>query len=896
MVAGAVCIGIPVVGLLLSDAPVAGRAVVAGVLAVALVHPETALLVLAGLVPLGSVIGSLTGMPYSLCEPLVLAFIAGWLARHAARDVEPRANGWRRVFVPALFLGAAVAASSAVWLAAGQPFLASSQFLRETASFLWSDFFADRSRFSPLTDGLVYLEGLGLFAAVIVLCEGRPSLPRAVARMAAAGALGVAALSLNRVATVALRSGDTWRTAWHQVAAIRVSAAFPDYNAAGSYFALFLFLALALAVGAGGVRWRWIFGAMLLVAALWLTGSRAALFAVPICAVATLVMTDGRRPLKPIRLALVIGAVVVAAAAGAVSLSGRDTMRWTMQQALGSRLELGRAGLAMAKDHPVVGVGVGRFKAVSGGYLNPDFRRLTAGENAHNNFLQILAELGLVGFVPFIWLLVVVGSQVRSAVSSGTADALTIGTAGGIAAFLVTCFFGHPLLINEVAHVFWLVLATCFVLANTSLRNTPQGRSATRRRGWLVPLALAVVAATVPVRSQWASAVADLSEATTGLSSTQTDGAGTSFRWLTDASAQFFVPADARLVRVPFRLVSGRPSTGADLAIFLDGRPANRVHLEAGIWTTVAFAMPSRQGARFRRFEIRLDNRELAARSARGKEEYAREGIQMGWPAAHVDAGRRTAAADFNGDGQPDLLWRNATTGENMMWLMDGAEFLSQVTLDTVADVNWYVAGVADINGDGWPDIVWRHAVSGLNPVWFTAGATLVSQALLPSEPDPNWRAVAVADFNADDHPDIVWRHATTGQNVIWHLSGTAFLGQTQLPPAPDPNWLVVAAADFNGDGRPDLAWRNQVTGQNVVWFLEGTTFLSQADLPPVPDAGWRVATARDFNKDGKPDLVWRNQSTGENLVWCLDGTILLGQVRLPPKTPLGWTLAADRR
>src|SRR5437773_7624943 len=35
-------------------------------------------------------------------------------------------------------------------------------------------------------------------------------------------------------------------------------------------------------------------------------------------------------------------------------------------------------------------------------------------------------------------------------------------------------------------------------------------------------------------------------------------------------------------------------------------------------------------------------------------------------PAFHV------ARADFNGDGRADILWRNSSTGENYLWLMNG--------------------------------------------------------------------------------------------------------------------------------------------------------------------------------------------------------------------------------
>ena len=29
-------------------------------------------------------------------------------------------------------------------------------------------------------------------------------------------------------------------------------------------------------------------------------------------------------------------------------------------------------------------------------------------------------------------------------------------------------------------------------------------------------------------------------------------------------------------------------------------------------------------------------------------------------------------AADFDSDGKPDIVWRNSTTGQNVVWYMDG--------------------------------------------------------------------------------------------------------------------------------------------------------------------------------------------------------------------------------
>src|SRR2546421_9935146 len=69
---------------------------------------------------------------------------------------------------------------------------------------------------------------------------------------------------------------------------------------------------------------------------------------------------------------------------------------------------------------------------------------------------------------------------------------------------------------------------------------------------------------------------------------------------------------------------------------------------------------------------------------------------------------------DFDGDGKDDILWRNASTGQNYLYPMDGLAIKStEGYLRTVADQNWQVAGVGDFAGDGKADVPWTSAAPG---------------------------------------------------------------------------------------------------------------------------------------------------------------------------------------
>ena len=46
---------------------------------------------------------------------------------------------------------------------------------------------------------------------------------------------------------------------------------------------------------------------------------------------------------------------------------------------------------------------------------------------------------------------------------------------------------------------------------------------------------------------------------------------------------------------------------------------------------------------------------------------------------------------DLNGDGKPDILWRNYVTGQNAVWLMNGTNFSSSILLPTTSNLNWTI-------------------------------------------------------------------------------------------------------------------------------------------------------------------------------------------------------------
>ena len=209
--------------------------------------------------------------------------------------------------------------------------------------------------------------------------------------------------------------------------------------------------------------------------------------------------------------------------------------------------------------------------------------------------------------------------------------------------------------------------------------------------------------------------------------------------------------------------------------------------------------------------------------------------------------------SDFNADSKPDILWRHSASGENVLWFMNGATLASGTFLDppVLPDTGWGMAGTGDFDLDGRPDILWRHSTSGEMVVWFMNGSVLASGTFLtpPAFPDVSWQAVGTGDFNGDGKTDILWRHAVSGQNAAWFLEGTSLVSGAFLNPPvlADVRWRMVAVGDYNFDGKPDIVWRHSLSGQNAMWFMDGIDLVSGTFTSPstLADPAWRIVGPR---------------------------------------------------
>lgn len=621
---------VTVTALLSAATPPTAKLIVAGVLAVTLWNPAEGLLLAAGLAPLGALLAVIFEIdPFRLTEAIVVAFLAGWLVRPWPVVV----NGPRlpRYAVAAGWLFAVVVVASTIgtgWQLSRYPGQ-----LRQTLMALSGAYYVGGDGIG-VTEGAKLLEGFAMATAVVVLFRRRPALavelPAVLAAVAVCAALSSALLwrgiGLDRVLAQYARTG------------YRVAAHVADVNAAGSYFVLILCLSLGMSAREqGDRRARWAGAAIACLVGLWLCASRTALAAAGI-AIPVTVAWAATLNWKPAARAAALGALIV----GLLAIGGvraRMLERDPTYMGSGLRTEFNQASLRMIAARPIFGVGVGRYYPDSLLFLSPQLAWTYGHENAHNNFLQIASESGLVGFGLFtLWMAGGLTAAPR-ALARVPHDWRLLGALAGGVAFLGTCLTGHPLLVTEVAFPFWLQLGLVAALGSSTLLNLdagtarPSARAPSRTRSAL--WAAATFVGLLALGSLAVSALRDPlapppSQAVDGFYGWETGADGVRFRW-SEQYMSLFVPGDVARVDIPVRAPKEeRGQTPMGIEVSLDGIGRGRF-IAGDRWTTISIDLsPPTPPIGVNRINFKVDRTWRPALLIPGSTDMRGVGVQVG--------------------------------------------------------------------------------------------------------------------------------------------------------------------------------------------------------------------------------------------------------------------------
>ncbi|MBI2104131.1 MAG: O-antigen ligase family protein [Candidatus Omnitrophica bacterium] len=204
----------------------------------------------------------------------------------------------------------------------------------------------------------------------------------------------------------------------------------------------------------GGIRWG-LWGLLLsLLLCLARTQARGAWISL---AVGGLIVAGWRA--APRRAGMVLAAVALLAGGVLLMRQGRPLGDAVALHDIGTRDRwvMWQAAIGMIRDRPIVGHGVNTFMA---NYLEYWVGGERMPRYAHNCYLQVAAETGIVGLAAFLWLLAALFLRLGRAARRPPLDAsrlLLVGICAGLAAFAVQAAIDTNFYALRQAALFWVL-------------------------------------------------------------------------------------------------------------------------------------------------------------------------------------------------------------------------------------------------------------------------------------------------------------------------------------------------------------------------------------------------------------------------------------------------------
>jgi hypothetical protein len=232
-------------------------------------------------------------------------------------------------------------------------------------------------------------------------------------------------------------------------------------------------------------------GLVLGVAAAWLCGSRTGLAAVVISVLVAGVEALRWSKLDVKKLAVSAAATITLALAVAFVLQNASThtiwqrgaircvpflgdggIRNCVNELLWDRYGYGPVAIQMIKEHPIDGVGVGTYHALSHDFGKAAGRIIPQPDNAQAWWRHNLAELGAIGFIPLLLWCLVFGRQLFAI--ERNADRVSAGMLRGVLiGFFFASLFGVPAQSAAIVMTFW-AFVFWFLIESQPMPGSPR--------------------------------------------------------------------------------------------------------------------------------------------------------------------------------------------------------------------------------------------------------------------------------------------------------------------------------------------------------------------------------------------------------------------------------------
>jgi hypothetical protein len=220
-------------------------------------------------------------------------------------------------------------------------------------------------------------------------------------------------------------------------------------------------------------------------------------------------------------------------------------------------------------------------------------------------------------------------------------------------------------------------------------------------------------------------------------------------------------------------------------------------------------------------------------------------------------------AADFNGDGRPDVATINGSSDNVSVFLRQaGGGFAQEPGSPFAVGVGPSGAAVGDYNGDGRADLaVSSFPGADVSVLLRQPGGGFALEGGAAISPGGRIGSIATGDFNSDGRLDLAATRNDSLQVIVLLRNSTnnGFLAPQAFTTGDTP--FAIAVGDYNGDGRADLAIANREGNSVTILLQVPGGFSSEAPVPAGDDPVGIVAA--DFDGNGRADVAVTNAGPG---------------------------------
>ncbi|MEU1075129.1 FG-GAP-like repeat-containing protein [Streptomyces sp. NPDC005878] len=236
----------------------------------------------------------------------------------------------------------------------------------------------------------------------------------------------------------------------------------------------------------------------------------------------------------------------------------------------------------------------------------------------------------------------------------------------------------------------------------------------------------------------------------------------------------------------------------------------------------------------------------------------------------------QTSAADFNRDGTADLIARDS---QGALYLWPGNQDIDAPghgdgtfggPRQLTGGWSFTETTAADFTGDGKPDLIAKDTANNLH-LWTGRGDGTFDR---PRQLTTGWSftETTAADFTGDGKPDLIAKDTANNLHLWTGRGDGTFGGPRQLTGG--WSFTETTGADLTGDGKPDLIAKDS-RADLYLWRANADgTFRSKELLSH--DWNYTQTTPGAFREPGRDHLIARSDATGELDQWVNDGTAQL--------------------